>query len=111
MVREAGFTLVEVVVALVVVEVGLLGVLGSLVLAARTLSQAEMLERGTAEVHRVYDSLSTGARAGEGEREAPPGWLRWTVGAGGEVLVTFEFPRDSAMARLEGRVPVLAEER
>jgi type II secretory pathway pseudopilin PulG len=110
-VRGAGFTLVEVVVALVVIEVGLLGVLGSLILAAQTLSQAEHLERATAEVHRVYDSLSVGALVGEGEREAPPGWLRWTVGADGEALVTFEFPRDSAMARVEGRVPVAMEVR
>ena len=111
MVRGAGFTLVEVLMALVVVEVGLLGVLGSLILAAQTLSRAELLERGTAEVHRVYDSLSYGALAGEGEREAPPGWLRWRVGAGGEAFVTFELPRDSAMARVEGRVPVAMEER
>jgi hypothetical protein len=111
MVRGAGFTLVEVLVALVVVEVGLLGVLGSLILAARTLSRAELLERGTAEVHRAYDSLALGAVAGEGEREAPLGWLRWEVGAGGEAFVTFEFPRDSAIARLEGRVPVASEAR
>jgi type II secretory pathway pseudopilin PulG len=110
-VRRAGFTLVEIVVALVVVEVGLLGVLGSLILAARTLSQAELLERATAEVHRVYDSLSVGALAGEGEREAPPGWLRWRVGAGGEAWVTFELPRDSALARVEGRVPVAMDVR
>jgi type II secretory pathway pseudopilin PulG len=108
---KAGFTLVEVLVALVVVEVGLLGVLGSLILAARTLSRAEILERGTAEVHRVYDSLSAGAFAGAGELEVPPGWVQWTVGAGGEALVTFELPRDSALARVEGRVPVALEER
>jgi type II secretory pathway pseudopilin PulG len=110
-VRTTGFTLVEVLVALVVVEVGLLGVLGSLLLAAQMLSQAEMLERGTAEVHRVLDSLSTGALVGKGEREVSPGWLQWTVGAGGEAFVTFGLRRDSAMVRVEGRVPVATVER
>jgi Tfp pilus assembly protein PilV len=105
-VRAAGFTLVEVVVALVVLELGLLGVVGSFVLAGQTLTRAEALERGVAEVHALYDSLSLGASAGADEREVGRAWLVWEVGAGGELAIRYELPRDSVLIRLEGRVPV-----
>ena len=111
MVRAAGgFTLVEILVALVVLQVGLLGVLGSLVLAARTLTRAEALERAVVELHQVYDSLSSGAAPGEGERTSLAGRLRWVVGADGTFSASFLGDRDSLSVPLEGHVPIAGSE-
>jgi prepilin-type N-terminal cleavage/methylation domain-containing protein len=98
-----GFTLVEVLVALVVLEVGLLGVVGTLWLAAVTMSRAERTERGVAEVERVYDSLAAAELPGSGTREGVGGTLRWEV-AGRAVHVEYATGADSVLVRLEGRV-------
>lgn len=76
-VEGRGFTLVELLVALVVLEVGLLGVVGTLVLASGTLAGAEALERLVDEAGAVRDSLAAVAEPGPGSRETPWGALRW----------------------------------
>lgn len=80
-----GFTLVEVVVALLVVEVGLLGVVGLLVSAQRTLAEAVRREIGVTEVGRVLDSLAAAPGEGAGFRDTAAGTLRWWVGPAGVV--------------------------
>ena len=93
--RRHGFTLVEVLVALVVLEVGLLGVVGTLLLGARTLRSAERLEWAAAEVQRVYDSLSSTPPApGEGRLPSAFGEVRWKADGQGRVRLEF-FPEDS----------------
>ena len=81
----AGFTLVEILVALVLLEVGLLGAAGSLVLATRVLHRARDLEWAVQSAWSAVDSLVYfGATAG-GEREEPFGSMRWSVSQGEEI--------------------------
>lgn len=103
MVSRRGFTLVEILVALVVLEVGLLGVVGTLLLAARTLTRAELEEAGTAEVERVFDSLvAAGATSGGGTVPLRVGAVRWTATAGGGLRLVFAASVDTALVVVEG---------
>ncbi len=95
-----GFTLVEVLVALVVVEVGLLGVVGTLYLAAVTLARAERTERGVAQLERLYDSLAAVRHPGPGVLETPSGTSRWWV-EGDRVRLEFSAAGDSASVVVE----------
>ena len=95
---RSGFTLVEILVALVVLEVGLLGVVGTLWLAARTLTRAEILERGVGVMEGVYDSLSSETAPSDGWRPSPPGQVRWSVSG-----------RDAHLALLDGRGDTLVK--
>ena len=100
--RARGFTLVEVLVALVVAEVGVLGVAGTLWLAASTLARAERTERGVTELERLYDSLAATDDPGPGEVTTPAGTARWWVTESTLRLEWASGP-DSALVRLEGR--------
>ena len=87
-VREArGFTLVEVVVALIVLQVGILTSLGVLVLATRTMARAQVLERVAWRVSAVRDSLAAvdGVVAGQDSVDAVR--VSWTPTATGFALV------------------------
>ncbi|MEJ2204648.1 MAG: prepilin-type N-terminal cleavage/methylation domain-containing protein [Gemmatimonadota bacterium] len=109
MVRSnAGFTLVEILIAVVLLEVGLLAVLGTSILARRVLTRAEIVERGAAEVERTYDSLSQGWSSGSDGRTGPSGWVRWEVGERGTVRVDFGLQADSPLVRVEGLLPAKA---
>jgi Tfp pilus assembly protein PilV len=59
--RVVGFTLIELLVALVVVQIGVLGSLSLMVLARRTVTRAEQLERAAAVAAGLADSLSMAA--------------------------------------------------
>lgn len=72
------FTLIEVVVALVLLEIGLLGVLGTLLLGSRTMTRAETLENAVVAVERAADSLAVHGMQAPG----------WTAFAGGRVIWT-----------------------
>lgn len=102
--RRAGFTLVEILVALVVLEVGLLGVVGTLWLAARTLTDAEILERGVTIMEGVYDSLSGERTPTDGARPSPPGQVRWRV-QGRDVHLDLVGAAGDTLARVETRLP------
>ena len=82
---RGGFTLVEVLVALVVLEVGLLGVAGTLLVAGRTLGRAERGERAVASMAWTLDSLAAGWSPGQGRDSLAWGTLEWTVAADGSV--------------------------
>lgn len=97
-----GFTLIEVLVALVVVSVGLLGVAGSTALTTRTLAGAETQERAVGAMADVLDSLRMGGGPGTGASTHPWGRLWWSVSAAGRVVVRAELPRDTL--RVEGRL-------
>lgn len=100
MVRR-GFTLVEVLVALVLLEIGLLGVVGTLTLAARTLARAELREHAAAAVERVADSLvATGTTAGQGRVADPAGEVVWSAAAG-KLRLVFAAPVDTAFLVIE----------
>jgi type II secretory pathway pseudopilin PulG len=89
--RVGGFALVELVVALVVFAVGLLGVTGIFTVAAATLNEARMLQWAAAAAGEVADSLAHAGVSGGGERRDARGTVVWTVGGGGALsLVTLE---------------------
>ena len=82
-----GFTLVEVLVALLLFEVGVLGMVGTLVLASRTLGAAERLDRAVVETQRVVDSLASAPSRMSGTATFPGGLLSWDVAVGMEPLL------------------------
>jgi Tfp pilus assembly protein PilV len=80
---RSGFSLLEVAVALLVLEVCLLGVFGILVLANRSLTRAERLESATATLEGVADSLASAVRLESGRRAVSvTDTVVWEVGAG-----------------------------
>jgi Tfp pilus assembly protein PilV len=82
----SGFTLLEVVVALLVLEVAVVGLVSSLVLASATLTRAESLERTVATAEGVLDSLaaSPSIRA-DSIPHSGGGMVRWSVDDSGRV--------------------------
>ena len=84
---RSGFTLLEVVVALMVLEVAVVGLVGTLVLASSTLTRAETLERAVATAEGVLDSLArTGAPGADSLRST--GWtVAWSVDDSGHARV------------------------
>ena len=88
--NRGGFSLAEVVVALVVFEVGFLGVVSMTLQAQRTFLAAAALESGSRVVEWLADSLSHAGWGGPGSIETQAGSVRWTRGPGGLVTVAFE---------------------
>ena len=83
---RAGFSFVEVLVALVVLEVGLVGCAGTLVLAHRHMAAAEHLHHATHAAAAVADSLLAAGTMGAGQASEVWGDLRWSVAEGGLLL-------------------------
>ena len=100
-----GFTLIEVVMALLVLQVAMIGVLGTLVVAARTMRRAEHVERATERAESTLDSLRGGAREGRDSSDFRGGTVRWTVGADGTLALTASGP-DGIVVEIAATVPV-----
>ncbi|MFP3948619.1 MAG: hypothetical protein ACLFWG_07800 [Longimicrobiales bacterium] len=75
-----GFTLTEVVAALFVFELGLLGVAALALQAHGLLADASLRSRAVAAAQEVADSLSVSGAGGEGGRAFAGGSVSWTVG-------------------------------
>jgi type II secretory pathway pseudopilin PulG len=101
-----GFTLIEVVVAIIVLEVAVVGVLGAMVLSANIMREAEVVERATARAQGALDSLGAGGEPGRGVGVFDGGIVEWAVGEAGEVTVTSSNERDGAVVVLWSRVPL-----
>ena len=99
-----GFTLVEVLVAVVVLEVGLLAVVGTLWIAVHTLTEAEGLERGVAMMEGIYDSLSGEGAPTDGSKPLSPGMVRWVV-HGRDVHLELLGAEGDTLAQVEARLP------
>ncbi len=84
---RSGFTLLEVVVALLVLELAVVGVVGTLVIASSTQVRAESLERAVARAEGILDSLQRASGAGSGVRSYGTGEVRWSVDETGEVVL------------------------
>jgi type II secretory pathway pseudopilin PulG len=98
--RARGFTLVEVVVALLVLEVSILGALATMAAAAETWRRAERLERATGAVETVLDSLRGDGTEGASARVVDDVRIRWTVSDSGSVEIEAIDPADSSLVRV-----------
>ena len=78
-----GFTLAEVLVALLVLEMGALGVAAMMVHASRTLREARDLDWAVTKAEEVVDSLFLFGVTGEGERISEWGRVEWGPRGGG----------------------------
>ena len=87
-----GFTLLEVVVSLLLLEVAVLAAAGTLVIAARSLAEAEHLERAVLEAEGVLDSLAGVAAPVSGSKAYPGGSVAWDVDGAGGVAVRVVSP-------------------
>lgn len=83
-----GFTLLEVVVALVVLEVAVTGTVGVLTVASRTLGRAERLERAVAVAEGVVDSLWRVPAPAGSSLASGGGEVRWEVADSGRLVLT-----------------------
>jgi type II secretory pathway pseudopilin PulG len=102
--REA-FTLLEVLVALVVFEVCLLGVLGLFTLAGRTMASAVLVERAAAELAAVADSLTRVVDGASGESRHGDWRITWEALGGEGFLVSARLAAAELEPVLELRVP------
>lgn len=100
-----GYSLVEVVVALVVLEVGVLGVLGLGVVAAREVARAAELQRALGLLEVVSDSLLAVDDPEGGERPAGPHRIRWWRSEG-ELTIQVERIEDASELVTELALPV-----
>ncbi|MGW8267741.1 MAG: hypothetical protein ACWGSQ_15355 [Longimicrobiales bacterium] len=76
--RTGGFSLLELILALLIFQVGILGVAGMVLTAQRTLTRAHLVLRGTLEGRELADSLLAEGTEGAGEMVRPWGGLAWT---------------------------------
>jgi hypothetical protein len=102
--RRTGFSLLELAVALVILEVGVLGVLSLSVLAARELAVAADTQRAVGVAEVVADSLLRHRVRGDGQTRVGLHTVRWSRGHGllvveahragsrGEPLARFDLP-------------------
>ena len=100
-----GFTLLEVVVALLVLEIAVIGAVGTLVLAAATLGRAERLERAAARAEGVLDSLARASAPSDGAASYRAGQLRWTAGPAGEVRLVATGPTGDTLLEVASILP------
>jgi hypothetical protein len=82
-----GFTLLEVVVALVLLEVAVVSALGTLAVASRNLGRAERLERAVAASEGVLDSLAGVPDAVGGAVSDEEISIEWSIDADGEITL------------------------
>lgn len=80
--KKAGFTLVEVVVALLVFELSVLAAVSTLTHAARVLTRAEELEVRAYALESTIDSLRLGRVPGAGLRTVGADTFTWSPGPG-----------------------------
>lgn len=84
---KRGFSLIEVVIALVILSIGCGAALSLVVTASNRLQRAWLLELALARSAEVADSLGDlGGMASSGGTTEPWGSLRWGGGGGGTVL-------------------------
>jgi prepilin-type N-terminal cleavage/methylation domain-containing protein len=86
-VGRTGFTLAEVLVSLVILQVGLLGVAGQIGVAHKLLDRAVRLEWAVAVAESVADSLSRFGYSGEGSIGLAAGRVGWEPWSGGDETV------------------------
>lgn len=102
-----GYSLVEVVVALVLLQVGLLGAAGMVVTASRAVAGAARTDRALVIAGSVADSLQAFGWGGGGERIEGAFVVRWSGGPGGwSVVEVWGRPEGGSGGELVVRLPV-----
>lgn len=102
---RSGFTLVEVVVALLVLEIAMVGVVGAFALASSTLTRAEILELQAAAAEGVLDSLAGRGAPGADSLLTSAGTVSWSVDDSGRVTLRATDPHGQLVVDLESRLP------
>lgn len=92
--------------ALLILEVGVLGALATMVVAAETLRRAHRLDRATGRVEAVLDSLRGGASPGSATVLVDDVRIRWTVDAVGDVEIGATDQEGSFLLRARSTVPL-----
>ena len=92
-----GFTLLEVVVALLVLALAVLGAVGIVVIASATLGRADRLERAVALAESVLDSLGAVASPADGAASYGPGEVLWRLEAEGGVTLVATGPEGDTL--------------
>ena len=87
---SAGFSMVEVLVAMVVLEVGLLAAMGMTLQAQRTLRTAFVLETVSDATEAVADSMTRFGWNGSGRRVMDEGTLRWSSAGLDVITISFD---------------------
>lgn len=87
---RAGFGLVELIVALTILAVGVLGLAAAAVAAHRAFMTADALERAAGAAAVVLDSLLQQRAIGAGERTLHDATVRWTAVAGARGMTTID---------------------
>jgi type II secretory pathway pseudopilin PulG len=100
----AGYSLVEVLVALVVLQVGLLGAAGLVVTASRQVATTVRLELALTLAEAVADSLLSRGWGGDGSRVDGPFVIEWS-GSDGWAVVAVRPPDGAPLVRIP--VPVV----
>ncbi len=99
MVSSKGFSLIEVLIAMTLFSIALLGVAGSAVLAGQVMREAQARERSALEALQVIDSLARVQQPRSGQRTVGRMHLRWIVSAPtngtATIDVTVEYPDGS----------------
>jgi len=75
---KTGFTLLEVVVSLLLLEAAVLAAVGTLAVASQTLTEAEQVGRAVIEAEGVLDSLARVDTPADGSRTWALGTVDWT---------------------------------
>jgi hypothetical protein len=94
------------VIALLVLELGVVGAVGIVVLASATLGRAERLERAVALAEGVLDSLASVPDPGGGSTsDAGGAEVRWSVGSEGALTVVALGPLGDTILSLASVLP------
>lgn len=101
-----GFSLVELILAVTILEIGLLAVAATGWLAARSLADAARTQRAGGALVSLADSLVRDGVADPGERAVPPFLIRWRPDGGMLVLEAVR-PADGRVL-LRERIPAPA---
>lgn len=85
---RGGFSLLELVIALVIFQVGLLGVAAMALMGQESMRRARLIMRGTVEATRVGDSILAAGGDARGQTFRPWGSLAWEETGDGAVRIT-----------------------
>lgn len=91
--------------ALVVLELAVMGAAGTLVLASRALGRAERLERAVATAEGVIDSLARAPLTGAGRKSFSGGEVRWSLDDSARLSLRALGPEGTALFDVEAVLP------